>query len=129
MKTAILLIVLLVSTPSFAADEWTTQDTILQSVYTMLHVVDWGQTYNFTQRQDQDMTTGEVTIYTESNPIMGNRPHRDTVNIYFATSLVAHAAISYTLPRPWREYWQGFGIGLEASMVGWNASLGYTRMF
>ena len=44
---------LFISTNANAFDEWTKQDITLQAVYTVLHVVDWGQTLDIANNPKQ----------------------------------------------------------------------------
>ena len=116
-------IILLAST-QVQADEWTRNDTYWQVAVTALIIGDWGQTRYIAQNPDR---------YQEYNPILGSHPSTGSVDLYFATSIVAHAAIAYFLPskvkvfgtdiNP-RRIWQLATIGLEIGCVGNNARLG-----
>lgn len=133
MKTLIIIAMILVAQTCFAFDEWTTKDTALQTAYTVLHVIDWGQTANQAKRNwsYQINSPGYAANMTrdENNFILGKRPNESTVHLYFAGTLAAHTAISYMLPRGWREAWQGAGIGLEVWAVGANYNVGINGFF
>jgi len=120
MKTLIIAMVLLSASYSFA-DEWTKTDTGLQLLYTGLHVIDWGQTAH-------EAKEGWHFRH-ETNLILGGGPKESTVHIYMASTLVGHAVISYILPKPWRQIWQGAGIGIEAWCVGNNYRIGMNGFF
>lgn len=119
-KTLILL--LMFATPCFAFDEWTKTDTALQATYTVLHVIDWGQT-------SHQAKIGWVGTYHENNPILGTYPTEKSVHVYFASTLVAYTIISYALPTPWRKVWQGVGIGIELGAIGNNYNIGFRSLF
>ena len=116
MIKLILILLLLVpcSVGAFEIDEWTTRDTILQVTCSALKTIDWLQ-------------TREIAVnpkYYELNPILGKHPSRRKVDIYFASTLVGHAAISYLLPHPYRTWWQCCWIGISATTVTRNYRLG-----
>lgn len=60
----------------------------------------------------------------EANPLLGRRPSPDRLILYNVTGLVAHAAIAYLLPRPWRSLWQGGWIAAELTYAGANVMVG-----
>jgi hypothetical protein len=103
-----------------AAAEWTTADTAREAVYLGLHVADWGQTLQIAEHPDR---------YSEANPILGRKPTRGRINRYFAATAIGHAAVSYLLPRPYREAWQYVTIGFEGATVLQNARLGVSFGF
>lgn len=135
IKSFILLLTLLCTTNCFAFDEWTKTDTALQSVYTVLHVIDWGQTNNQAKndwRRVVGQHMGGWDLYAtreEINPILGKRPSVGKVNAYFASTLVAHTIISYVLPKPYRTLWQASTIGLELYVVGQNYNVAMKGFF
>lgn len=122
MKKALVIALLLLTAamPARAADPWSTQDVALQATYTVLHVMDWGQTRYIAAHPDEHF---------ERNPLLGRHPHKDTVDLYFAGTLVAHTVVTHLLPREWRPYWQAVTIGLEGSCVGWNFAGGIKVRF
>ena len=96
-----------------AFDEWTNTDTAFQVGYSILHIIDWGQTREI-------INNG----YSESNLILGEYPSKGKINTYFAVTLIGHAAISYVLPHDYRILWQVIWIGMEARTVAWNYNAG-----
>lgn len=97
------------------AAEWTKKDTAYQVTYSILHVIDWGQTLDISKSPNK---------WRETNPILGRHPKQSTVNLYFASTLVGHTVVSYLLPKDWRRTWQMMWIGIEGAMVYKNFSIG-----
>lgn len=116
MRT-LLAVVILLSVPVTArgADEWTSGDTARQAVYLTLHVADWAQTRHIARHPEE---------FTERNPVLGEHPSVGRVNGYFAATALAHTAVSWALPRGWREGWQYVTIGVESVVVARNYRLG-----
>jgi hypothetical protein len=123
--------------PSFAHDDWTTGDTVRQGILTGLFMVDWGQSRWIAKNCQPPVTvatdvlspTGFASIMgpapcVEKNKFLGAHPSVAQVNTYFSVSIVGHAAISYVLPKGWRETWQYVWIGAEASTVRKNYLMG-----
>lgn len=121
MKT-IFATILLLFTASSHADEWTKSDSVREATYLALHIADWGQTRNIVHRSNTGCDGGATCI--EKNPILGRNPSISRVDTYFAITALAHVAISYALPKVWRQGWQYVSIGMEAAVVGHNYSLG-----
>jgi len=102
-------------------DPWTTGDTVRQSVVTALLVADWKQTLYIAQHpQDPVKSDGTYHYRSETNRLLGSHPSTGKINAYFVGVTVAHAAISYVLPRGWREGWQYVWIGVELETVRRN---------
>jgi len=101
------------------ANDWTGTDTAFQVTYSIVHILDWGQTLDIENRP------GII----ETNPILGEHPSRSDINIYMASTLIGHAVVSYALPQGWRRAWQAAGIGLELAMLGNNYRLGLRMGF
>ena len=106
----IMLFILLTTSTSYAADEWSKKDIGLQIAYTIVHVIDWGQTL--------DDSIDEI------NPVIGKNPSRPKVHTYFALTLIGHTVISYVLPSKYRGLWQSLTIGMEAGCIYRNYRLG-----
>lgn len=135
MKTLATLLAILLYASSTEASErhpWTTTDTIMQVGVTALLEVD--------REQTRYITTSER--FGEDNKLIGARGHRDTVNAYFAASMLAHAAVSYVLPdlveavtgsyeagKYSRTVWQSIWIVTELSVVNRNAAAGVQLKF
>ena len=110
---------LFVTTFSAQADEWTQADTSRQTVYTVLHVIDWRQTIDIARHPEQQ----------EMNPVLGAHPNNSRINTYFATTLAAHYLIAKAFPAEYRKAFQYVTIGVEASVVQSNFALGLSVGF
>jgi hypothetical protein len=132
MKTMLLAICLMISviTNSEASDKWTKTDVSLQAVYTVLHVIDWGQTLQIS-REPIYYSSDHSKRYMrrEQNFVLGAHPKVDEVHKYFLSTLVLHTVISHVLPENYRTVWQGSTIALQAYVVGRNFSLGLNGFF
>lgn len=100
-------------------NRWTVRDTAFQLQYTVLHVIDWGQT-RYISKHDE---------FYETNPILGSNPSTEFVDIYFAVTLIGHTAVSYLLPAKWRRRWQAFTTVLETVVTANNQSIGISVGF
>ena len=100
---------------SFAFDEWSKRDYILQATWTVLHIVDWGQTLDIAKNPQQ---------YHENNPILGGHPSVGRVNSYMAAGLIINPLIVHVLPSKWRPYFQGLSIGVTTGCVVNNYRVG-----
>lgn len=115
-----IIISLFFSSSAFAADPWSKGDIWREVAWQVLHVVDWGQTLNIADRPDK---------YHEINPIIGEHPSRERVNIVMGTTTVLHVAITHYLPKEWRPYWQYLSIGVSGALVIHNLSIGLNMHF
>lgn len=112
---ASLAIVLALSSPCHALDEWTSDDTAWEVTYATLHIIDWGQTRHIAKNPE---------LFHENNPILGKHPSVGKVNTFLALTLAGHVAVARLLPKKARRVWQVVWIGVEASCVAHNASIG-----
>lgn len=120
MRTAIIiLLIFCAAVPAAAEDarEWTTLDTALQTAFVAITLVDWAQT-------QQSVRNREHYLYVETNPVLGKYPSKGRVNAVIGASILAHTAISYSLPKPWRTVWQSVWIGIETQAVRQNHAVG-----
>jgi hypothetical protein len=138
LKSFILLSIMLCATNSFAFDDWSKQDVAMQVTYSIVHIIDWGQTRDISRHKNQtefdSLPSNEARqkylaeygskTYTEINPILGKRPSILKVDSYMATTLVLNAVVTHVLPSDYRPYWQGLGIAFEVWVVGSNYNLG-----
>jgi hypothetical protein len=122
----LLFILLLLSAPLYAETsyEWTTQDTILQSIVIGTILMDCWQTYTFLYTGDYR----ERGFY-ETNPILGKYPSKKRYFIYWPSCVLIHTSISYLLPKPYRTIWQSVWIGIEIKYIHLNYSCGVRTKF
>ncbi|MDA8138017.1 MAG: hypothetical protein M0036_05120 [Desulfobacteraceae bacterium] len=110
---------------------WSREEKIAECAYTALHIADWSQTREAASRPD---------AYHETNPLMGSYPSTSTVDIYMGSTLALHWVVTGLLPRRWRvpiidadihprAMWQYISIGVEASYVANNISVGVRGEF
>lgn len=102
------------STPAHA--EWSQTKTAREMVFAAALTNDWRQTLHI----------AETPWRRESNKLLGRRPHRDNVNIYFAGCLVGHALVAYALPENYAKIWQGVWTSIENNSSDNNVKVGHT---
>jgi hypothetical protein len=113
MRKLIVAIALVCSlTERARAEEWTTYDTTLELTLTAIAVVDYGQTRWFLAN----------TPLVEMNPLLGERPNRESMLLFGGAALLGHAAIARLLPNPYRRAWQHAAICLWAANISRNAT-------
>jgi hypothetical protein len=86
---------------------WTTTDTALEVVSEMLLYTDWRMTRDFTGNPEKYPGLHEINLFE------GPHPSARRVNMYHGVWLVAHPVISWALPKPFREAFQGVTITTE----------------
>lgn len=128
MKIAcLILLAVLVASPAYSwePDPWRKTDVALEVLSQGLLLVDWGQTLDIREREDEG--------YYEKNSYLGKYPSRGKVNKYFALSCLAHGLITWVLPVKWevfgftihpRRLWQYGFIGVESPCVINNYQIG-----
>lgn len=120
MLRSIIVLALLIEAGAVSAlDRWTTRDTIGEALYTAAHCADWSTTAQIAKWNGRCF---DGHCFAESNPILGDHPSLARVNAYFALTLVAHAAVSALLPKPYRSIWQAVSFTVEAGFAGYNAT-------
>ena len=101
--------------PCISNADWSEQDITLEMTYQVFHFIDWRQTRWIAKHPDD---------YCELNPILGKHPSTTEVDLYFIGTALLHPLITDLLPEKYRPIWQGITIGMSATCVGWNFSLG-----
>lgn len=87
----------------------------------MAHLVDYAQTLQISRNPDR---------YHEINPILGgSHPSRDQVHAYMLGSGLAHVAIAYLLPKPYREIFQSGTLMIKIGIVKHNYDIGLQMRF
>ena len=81
-------------------DEWTTGDTVMQSIYTVSALADG---YMTTKIQDHPNIeeNGAVALH-----ILGPNPSTSDTWMYIGTLIVTNYLIARALPEGWRSIWQ-----------------------
>jgi hypothetical protein len=91
--------------------EWKKRDTALELAFVTTAAIDWHQTMSITAGCQ------------ETNPMIGTCGDIVPPSIYFPIVIVLHAVVAAALPRPWREIFQSFSIGVEANTIYTNRIL------
>jgi len=127
-------------------DHWTKSDTLFQSIFVGLMLIDWKQTNDVITKKETGTITYTVTdqngtiigghqetyqryMWKENNPILGEHPSKKKLAIYEISVILGHSLISYILPNPWRKMWMGGGIGIEIYATSTNWAAGATIKF
>ena len=109
---------------TYAADKWTKQDIVLEVTWELLQFIDYGQTLT---------AASNPLRYSESNPILGRHPSRDSVHLYMLSAAILHPIITHYLPRkvkvlgfdfPLRTVFQSVSIGVSGACVVNNFNVG-----
>lgn len=113
----ILLIGVMISF-AHAESDWTKEDTVYQVLFSSLLMTDWLQT-------KEAVSEG----YKENNPILGSYPSQNSIDVFGASVIIGHFAISKLLPKDWRRKWQLLTIGAEIKNVAHNYNIGVRIRF
>ncbi len=115
MKTTLLCCLILLT----GCSDFSTQDTVLQTISQGLLIGDWSQTLDIKNHPGMH----------EINPILGEHPSNAAVNGYFAVSVAANQAVANCLEGSSRTYFQTGIIILESMAVSNNHALGIRLSF
>lgn len=111
MRFLILLFLLL---QCGVASAWTSIDTKYEIAYQVVAAMDWKQTYEVAENND------------EINPMLGLSPTTSAIDRYFIFTGLLHFGVSKLLKNKNRRKWQRFSLGFEAFSVARNITLGYS---
>lgn len=103
---------------------WKKEHIVLESIWQLLNVVDWGTTTNIAARKSDG--------YWEINPILGRHPSREAVHVYMAASAVGHLAATHLLLKYCPKavpFWEMLTISVTGSLVMSNLSVGLRVAF
>lgn len=116
---------------SISASDWTEADTVRESAWLALWVVDWGQTRTIAKKTDDFPFLGlyDVPRYEEKNHFLGKHPTVKEVNHYFARGALVHYGISKVLSPKYRKMFQYISIVYEADAVYKNYRVGINVSF
>lgn len=112
MIRLILILMLALPLPSMA---WNKSDTQRETIWQLIHVVDWGQTVDIAKNPNR---------YSEINPLIGEHPSVNDVHRYMIASSLTHYLVSRTLKPRYRKYWQYITIGMTGTLIAHNYSVG-----
>ncbi len=97
------------------SNEWTSADTLRETVYFAVDAMDWAQTRNVSRHPDQ---------FGESNPILGFHPSEHKVDLFFISAAFVHYEIAKWLPAEPRAMFQYATIIFEVDTVRNNLKVG-----
>ena len=105
LLTILLVFVLFASSNSSYAfgEGWTSKDTKLMMISTVLDFIDYKQTKKFTRER----------LAEEMNPLLGKYPSPKRVNRYFALAVAGSWLFAYALPPRWRRRFEYYSISVE----------------
>jgi len=109
-------ILILLSTNA-SADNWTTEQKILEGAYVVAVVADYKQTIQIAELSD------------ESNPYLGLSPNPSKIKSYFIKMTALHWIMADLMPSKWRTRFLYATTGFQVSFVVHNYWLGYTVKF
>ena len=119
MKT-LFLAALLLFAHSAHAENWSDADRYREAAYLTLHVADWAQT-RYAMRQEHG--------FREANPILGNHPHENKIDVFAIMTALAHVWVAHIIPKKHRNVFQYVSIGIKVGIVANNYSVGAKIQF
>lgn len=130
------LILLLVFIPSIANakyfEDFSTQDWVLQGVFTGVVYIDWRQTRDFIKKEEVSVSyEGNYKVtrkktYFEINPLLGKNPSKQKIDNMIALGVLSHWFISWMLPQElWRTNWQYGTLSFEVIAINRNHENGF----
>lgn len=119
MKT-IIIALLLLSTPLYAGDPWSSADIYREAACVTLNLMDSATT---------DKILGESDRAMELNPFIGPHPSRNTIWAVGIGSSVLHALVANYIPAKYRAAWQYSWISIKVLTVGNNLHVGLGIQF
>ena len=107
--------IILASCAGYRPEPLTKAQIAGEAAFTLLHVMDWGQTLK---------TTDDPDYYEATNLLLGKDPSRGSVNLVMGAGLVLHPVVTYILPSKYRWWWIGPTTAAQAGLVIHNHSIG-----
>lgn len=98
----------------------TPDDATKRAIYAALHVTDWAQTRTIARNPEK---------HSENNPVLGQHPHQDKVDAYFALTGLTKLYLDDKLPKRYQKSFQDLMIGIEKGAVGNNIIAGIKTKF
>lgn len=102
------------SEPVLAQDKWTKNDTIKEAAFLSLLYLEKCQR-SYAQKH------GGMYM---PNPLLGPSRSQSDVDKFMIGMAIIHPAVSYFLPRPYRDWWQYGTLIVSGTSIGGNMSLG-----
>ncbi len=92
-------------------EKWTKTDIVLEAAFLGTLGADWSQTLHISRNPG---------YHEESNPILGEHPNQNRINLYFAACAAGHVWIADELSGWKRTAWQAFWTAAEIWTVQYN---------
>jgi len=118
MRIVVCLLALCLVSGCAGSRNWSTQDTVLQSIVTGLLVIDAVQTSQI--QYHPELEEGGLV----ARNVLGRQPRTSDTWQYFATVAFTSYVVSYYLPPKWRPFWQGGQIAYETKLIFNNCAHG-----
>jgi hypothetical protein len=117
-KTLLFILINFLLLTNIYAYEWftplTKQEMNRQAAYIGITVIDWMQTKEFRAQGVK-----------ESNPVLGEEPSQEKIDLYIGSAIIAHTFVTWMLPHEFRPVWTKGFFSIEVVAVAWNYSHGY----
>lgn len=129
MKKLLIALILLfgLSTPCLA--EWGKEDAALL----ILELIDWGQSRTIaTEKYPEGWVSandGTKYIYSEKNPLLGDHPSLEKVDIYFSLCILTNYLIAKYANEKFHKFWAYSAIIIECHAIQKNHSVGVKIKF
>lgn len=121
MKKLLVIVLLVLSANTYAdSREWTTEEKLWGATAGALLAADWATTRNMTHRYNE--------AYYERNPLLGQRPTANHVNLYFLSVTPAMFLAADYFDAYRKEILQATSV-LELIIVGNNLRIGLHFQF
>jgi hypothetical protein len=117
MKLAYILTCMALLSSTAQADDWTPSNTAWEAAFIAATIVDCGQTRDISRRPAYEG-------YYEHNTIIGRNPSVGRIDKYFSAVLIGHFAVSYVLPKKYRETWQKYTTVSQVAIIAHNHYIG-----
>jgi type II secretory pathway pseudopilin PulG len=110
--------VLALSGCATSGQQWTRENTIAEASWQAINALDGYQTAHIRD------TPGVREVFPITAQVLGEQPDPGDTAMYFATTAITHALISWLLPPRARAWFQGGTIAVSGVTVMSNCSLG-----
>ena len=114
MKLLTCLISLMLFIGCASSAPWSKTDKILWGTAISLKTVDYMQTKKLVKDP----------LHHEKNPILGENPSQNTIDLYFATTAIGLTIIAHKLPPKWRKGWLVAASVISGICIARNFSIG-----
>lgn len=108
--------------------DWSEADIALESAYLFVLYQDWQQTRRFTEYSTcKEITERHGTC--ELNPLLGNYPSPERVNLLIGSAAIGHILVADWLSPKHRQTWILAWTAIESFVVARSVQLGWNLRF